>query len=281
MELIQELWIHTGKIGKSILAVLGISILYMFFRSFILRKLETLVADTNNDLDDRLVYFLKQFLGLMTLFCTVILVLRINEIAISPLLAGAGIAGVAIGFAAKETLADILSGIFLIADRPLRIGDRVMLERIGRHWGTWGDVVDIGIRRTQIRNTDGVIVNYPNSVLASSIIKNFSFLKQPVRVRIRFQVGYEADIDLTRIIALKAIYSISDVVPDSADIVLRSIWDDDQGHLMAGYLLEGRYRIDDIRRRTVIRSAVLEQIVKALRDNDIPYASQPVTVQKD
>ena len=48
------------------------------------------------------------------------------------------------------------------------------LERIGQHWGSWGDVVDIGLRRTKIRNPDGVVVNYPNSVLATSVITNFS-----------------------------------------------------------------------------------------------------------
>ena len=47
---------------------------------------------------------------------------------------------------------------------------RIKIERIGNHWGSWGDVIDIGMRRTQIRNTDGVIVNYPNSILANSVI---------------------------------------------------------------------------------------------------------------
>jgi len=97
--------------------------------------------------------------------------LKINGIAVSPILAGAGIFGVAVGFAAKETIADILAGIFLIIDRPIRIGDRVTIDKIGKHWGGWGDIIDIGLRRTIIRNTDGVVVNYPNSLLSSGIIK--------------------------------------------------------------------------------------------------------------
>jgi small-conductance mechanosensitive channel len=48
----------------------------------------------------------------------------------APVLAGAEIFGIAIGLAAKETLADILSGIYLIADRPIRIGDRIIIDNV-------------------------------------------------------------------------------------------------------------------------------------------------------
>jgi len=183
-----------------------------------------------------------------------------------------------LGLAAKELLADVLSGVFLIADRPIRVGDRVKIERIGRHWGSWGDVVDIGLRRTRIRNTDGVVVNYPNSLMANSVITNFSFEEKPVRVRIRFQVGYDADLELTRKVAIEAIEGVSAVIADSATIVVRSLWDDNQGHLMAGVLVEGRYRIEDVRKRTTVRSEVLERLLVALRKNGIPMASQPVRI---
>ena len=247
-----------------------------FFRLIIIHRLERLAAKTDNDLDDRLVHFVKQFLWAIALFVFVAIVLRINHIKISPLLAGAGIFGVALGFAAKETIADILSGIFLIADRPLRVGDRVKIENIGRHWGAWGDVVDIGLRRTRIRNTDGVVVNYPNSLLSNSIINNFSFDGNPIRVRVRFQVAYDADVDLTRKISLEAIQSVKYVIDDTAQIVVRSLWDDSRGHLMAGVLIEARYRIEDVRNRTVIRSKVLEKILEALNRHGIPLAAQPI-----
>ena len=65
------------------------------------------------------------------MFLAVLWVLKTYEVDISPLLAGAGIAGIALGFAAKELLADILAGMSLIADRPMRMGDRVKIERIG------------------------------------------------------------------------------------------------------------------------------------------------------
>jgi small-conductance mechanosensitive channel len=278
VESIFNLWNQFNQLGQTAIAVGFVLVFYHFIRWVVLHRMERFANQTTNDLDDRLVDFIKQFLWLVALFVAALLALRINHIEITPLLAGAGIAGIAVGLAAKELLADVLSGVFLIADRPIRVGDRVKIESIGRHWGSWGDVVDIGLRRTRIRNSDGVVVNYPNSLLSNSVITNFSSEEKPVRVRIRFQVGYDADIDLTRKVALEAIYSVPAVLPDSATIVVRSLWDDAQGHLMAGVLVEGRYRIEDVRKRTVVRSEVLEKLLKALQQNSIPMASQPVQI---
>ncbi|MBC8870854.1 MAG: mechanosensitive ion channel family protein [Planctomycetes bacterium] len=278
MESIINLWNECDRLCQSAIAVGAVLVVYLLIRWVVLHRVERLAIRTTNDLDDRLVDFIKQFLWLIALFVAALLVLRINDIEITPLLAGAGIVGIAVGLAARELLADVLSGVFLIADRPIRVGDRVKIESIGRHWGGWGDVVDIGLRRTRIRNTDGVVVNYPNSLLSNSVITNFSSEEKPMRVRIRFQVGYDADLDLTRKVAIEAIYSVPEVIRDSATIVVRSLWDDAQGHLMAGVLVEGRYRIEDVRKRTVVRSEVLERLLKALQQNGIPMASQPVQV---
>ena len=272
MEIVITYWQTLGKVSQSALAVLAALMIYWFFRTVILSKVEQAVAATSNDLDDRMVQFIKQFLWLIALFATVAIVLKINSIKISPLLAGAGIFGVSIGFAAKETIADILSGIFLITDRPIRVGDRVKIEQIGRHWGAWGDIEDIGLRRTRIRNTDGISVNYPNSLLANSVITNFSYSDTPVRVRIRLQVDFSADLEVTQRLIIDAIETCKEVIPGSAQVVVRSLWDDRGGHQLAGVLLEGRYNIENVRKRTAIRSIVLSKVLKSLRENHIPLA---------
>ncbi|MBW2182112.1 MAG: mechanosensitive ion channel, partial [Deltaproteobacteria bacterium] len=261
-----------GKVSQSAVAVLAALLMYWFFRTVILSRIERAVTATSNDLDDRMVQFIKQFLWLIALFATVAIVLKINSIKISPLLAGAGIFGVSIGFAAKETIADILSGIFLITDRPIRVGDRVKIEQIGRHWGAWGDIEDIGLRRTRIRNTDGISVNYPNSLLANSVITNFSYSDTPVRVRIRLQVDFSADLEVTQRLIIEAIETCKEVIPGSVQVVVRSLWDDRGGHQLAGVLLEGRYNIENVRKRTAIRSIVLSKVLKSLRENHIPLA---------
>ena len=269
-------WQSAPSLIQSLLVVLGTIFIFYIARFVVLRRLERLAAKTDNDFDDRLIHFLKQFLWLAALFAGLVLVLKVNGIEVGPVLAGAGIFGIAIGLAAKETLADILAGIFLIADRPIRIGDRIIIDKIGKHWGGWGDVVDIGLRRTTIRNTDGVIVNYPNAALASSTIKNFSMDPQPVRARIRFQTDYDADPALVKATTISAIEKIEGIIDGTTTVVIRSLWDDDQGHLLSGVLYEARYRLEDVKTRTTLRSQVLETLIREFRENEISMASFPV-----
>ena len=136
METLTEIWGQLNNIYKSISILIIAFLCYTLCRSLIIKKLQSLATSTANDFDDRFVYFVKQFFGIFALFSIAAILLKINGIQISPLLAGAGIIGVSLGFAAKETIADILAGIFLIADQPIRLGDRVKIERIGNHWGS-------------------------------------------------------------------------------------------------------------------------------------------------
>ncbi len=271
-------WSNLHAFVKSAM-VIGLMICgYFFLRHSVIRRIEKITSKTRNDLDDRVIDFAKQFLWVVMLLSCLVWVLRINNITVAPVLAGAGIFGVAVGFAAKETIADILSGIFLIIDRPLRIGDRITIDKIGKHWGSWGDVVDIGLRRTIIRNTDGVIVNYPNSLLSSGIIKNFSIDPSPVRARIRFQVDYSANPDQVRAIVFDATAKVPGILHDQTTVVIRSMWDDDLGHQLSGVLFEARYFLEDVKQRTTIRSKVLEGIITGFNEHNIPMASQPMSV---
>lgn len=271
-------WQALGQLERTLVWLGGGIVAYLVYRILVLRVLTRFAESTDNDLDDRLLLFVRRFFGIVLLFAVVLGVMHANDIEVSPLLAGAGIAGIAVGFAAKETLADILAGIFLIADRPMRVGDRVKVEFIGKDWGGWGDVVDIGLRRTRIRNTDGVVVNYPNALLASSVITNFSDEKEPRRVRVRFAVDYAADIPGAKEAAAAAVVGVAGVRPETVDVVTRSIWEDTRGHLLAGVLLEVRYRIDDVRERTRIRSRALEAILAGLRERGVPLAAPRVRV---
>ena len=233
---VEQFWSRLHNVEKSLIGLAILACGYYFLRHIVIQRIERFTAKTENDLDDRLIEFVKQFLGVFALFGGLIWLLKTNGISVSPVLAGAGIFGVAVGFAAKETIADILSGIFLIVDRPLRVGDRITIDRIGKHWGSWGDVLDIGLRRTTIRNTDGVIVNHPNSLLSSGIIKNFSINPSPVRARVRFQVDYSANPDQVREIVQSAVQKVDGIYHEQTTVVIRSMWDDDLGHQLSGVL---------------------------------------------
>jgi len=274
-------WLTELFVNPWVASVLVVVLAFLFVgvvRGVLLARLEDLASKTDNDLDDRLVHLAKSLLGFVVFFAAALLILDLHQVELTPFLAGAGIVGIAIGFAAKETLADILAGVFLITDRPMRVGDRVKLEFIGRDWGGWGDVLDVGLRRTKVRNTDGVVVNYPNSVLATSVITNFSEEKGPIRVRVRFQVDYDADVTQAMAVAETAIAAVDGVLPDTTQVVARSIWDPSRGHTTAGVLLEGRYLIADVRKRTGIRSRVLIDILAALKSGGVPLPASRLQI---
>jgi small-conductance mechanosensitive channel len=125
-------------------------------------------------------------------------------------LASAGVVGIAVGFAAKDTLANLFAGIFILADAPYKIGDYIVLDN-----GDRGLVRHIGLRSTKLLTRDDVEITIPNSIISNSRIINQS--GGPVkrfRLRIRFSVAYGTDIDQVRAITI-GIASAEKLVLDS------------------------------------------------------------------
>ena len=124
----------------------------------------------------------------------VYLFFHIWNIDMTAWLASAGIVGIAVGFAAKDTLANLFAGAFILADAPYKIGDYIVLENTQR-----GKVTNIGLRSTRILTRDDVEVTVPNSVIGnSSVINESGGPHVKYRVRVPIGVAYGSDIDLVR-----------------------------------------------------------------------------------
>jgi len=106
-------------------------------------------------------------------------------------LASAGIVGIAVGFAAKDTLANLFSGVFILADAPYKVGDFINLDS-----GERGEVQHIGLRSTRILTRDDIEVTIPNAVIGNAKIVNESGGRWPrERLRVSVGVAYGSDID--------------------------------------------------------------------------------------
>lgn len=121
------------------------------------------------------------------------LVLTIWNINVTPLLASAGIVGVLVALAAKDTVGNFFGGISIFIDRPFKIGDYIVLDGKER-----GEVVMIGIRSTRIKTRDDILITIPNSIIANSKIVNESAPQPQFRIRIPIGVSYGSDIDLVQ-----------------------------------------------------------------------------------
>jgi len=106
-------------------------------------------------------------------------------------LASAGVIGIAVGIAARDTLANLFAGFFIIAESPYKLGDYIVLDN-----GQRGEVTRVGIRSTRLLTRDDVEITVPNSEMANAKIINESGGRW-VKFRIRIQVGvaYGSDVD--------------------------------------------------------------------------------------
>ncbi|MCX7552716.1 mechanosensitive ion channel family protein [Marinicella sp. S1101] len=104
-------------------------------------------------------------------------------------LASAGVIGIAVGFAAKDTLANLFSGFFIIADTPYKVGDFVNLDS-----GERGMVTHVGMRSTRLLTRDDVEITIPNNVIGNAkIINESSGRWEKSRIRIKVGAAYGSD----------------------------------------------------------------------------------------
>ena len=125
------------------------------------------------------------------ILASLMVILSIWKINITPLIASAGIAGAAIALAAKDTIANFFGGLSVFADKPFKIGDFIVIDKVDR-----GEVVSIGIKSTRIKTLDDIMITIPNAIIAGSKIVNESAPTPNLRVRIPVNVAYGSDIDL-------------------------------------------------------------------------------------
>ena len=183
-------------IGTSMLVNLLVSIIVaswmraaLYISNSVLRALEkqhrfTLIEPRTVPLFDLTIKLGTILVGSYTL----LLIWGVNPIG---WLASAGIVGIAVGFAAKDTLANLFAGFFIVADAPYKIGDYINLDT-----GERGEVSAIGLRSTRLLTRDDVEITIPNGVIANAKIVNESggpYLK--IRNRIRVGVAYGSDVD--------------------------------------------------------------------------------------
>ncbi len=116
---------------------------------------------------------------------TLILIIAQFGVNVGPLIAGAGVIGVALGFGAQSLVKDIISGLFIIAENQYGVGDVVDLD------GTSGQVQHITLRSTVLRDLDGIVHHVPNGTIerASNLSSEHS------GVNLNIGVAYDSDLD--------------------------------------------------------------------------------------
>ena len=192
------------------------------------------------------------------------------NININGILASAGVLGVVLGLAAKDTVANFFAGVFLMADSPFKEGDYIMLET-----GERGYVKNMGLRSTRFMTRDDIEITIPNSVIAAAKIINESGgsgVEDIERVRISLQVAYGSDVDQVKDILQSIAINNKDVL-DNPDprVRFREFAD-------SGIRLELLFWIFKPETRGRIVDTVNTEIYKQFKQNGvtIPYPTMKV-----
>lgn len=179
-----------------------------------------LIAASGTNLDETTLPLINRGVRILVVVLGIVIALDRLGMEIQPFLAGAGVLGVALSFAAKDTLSNLIAGVLLILDRPFQVGDRVELWTAPTETGTWGDVVEIGLRATKIRNPDNLVVVVPNNEIMQRDIVNYTMSGDHIRLRIPFAVAYESDIDRAKEALIATALEVEGVKPQPAPIVI-------------------------------------------------------------
>jgi small conductance mechanosensitive channel len=139
--------------------------------------------------------FLLMALKYVVLIAGVVMALQELGLNVTTILEGLGIIGLALGFAAKDTLSNIIAGFFLFWDKPFVIGDLIEVS------DEYGEVREITMRTTRIVTVDGKLVSFPNSVIVNSKIRSYT-LSPHLRLDIDVTIGVNEKITEAREVIL-------------------------------------------------------------------------------
>ncbi|MBU1904055.1 MAG: mechanosensitive ion channel [Proteobacteria bacterium] len=236
-----------------------------------------LTTRTDTHMDDVIIDLTKKFAGIAIYVAGGIMAMDRLGLNVMPFVAGAGVAGIAIGFAAKDTLSNLISGILLIIDRPLKVGDRIEVWSAPKNSSTWGDVVSIGLRATKIRTTDNIIIIIPNNILMNRDIVNYTAISDEIRVRIPIGISYESNLKKAKEIIIRVSLELDWVMKDRAPkVVVKSFGD-------SSVDLEARVWIRDPRKRIDTISYITDRVKEVFDEEkiEIPYPKRDIYIKRE
>jgi small conductance mechanosensitive channel len=146
---------------------------------------ETMSEEAEKKREDTLIQIFNGALRIILLVIALLMILQEAGLEIAPILAGAGIVGLAVGFGAQYLIRDIITGLFLIIENQYRIGDVIKIDETG------GTVEKITLRMTTLRDINGTVHHIPHGEIkrVSNLSKNFA------RVNLDIGISYKSNLE--------------------------------------------------------------------------------------
>ena len=241
-------------IPKLSAALLIFLLFYVVYR--ILFKVIRRVLNRSKRVDVGLEALLTKTYRVVAMVFILVMVLDQLGLNVAALLAGLSIAGIAVGFAARDTLENFISGISILMDRPFRIGDNVQVD------GTFGTVEEITLRSTRLRTLNNEIMVMPNIQMINQKLINHTMLNT-LRVEIPFGIAYKEYPQEAREVVLKLTEGDERLHDDyKSEVVVLGLNDSSVDMALRVFLRNPKLEVP-------VRLEYIEKVREALREADI------------
>lgn len=232
--------------------------------------IENWAATTDSPVDDQLAPLATKSLKVVVVIVGVLVVLENLKFEVTAVLAGLGIGGVALAFAAQDTVANVFGTITILLDTPFKLGDRV---KIG---DTEGTIEEVGFRSTQIRTLYNSIVTLPNSVVAKEKIDNLTERNNVFRFRTVLGFTYNSTADqLSKFCDQFHYYLKQDAKVDQERITVNFC---DLAESSMNVLVNFHYKLDDVSQETFVNQTYFFEICKIAAQLKLDFAFPTRTV---
>jgi small-conductance mechanosensitive channel len=227
---------------------------------------------TGTGLDRQVMPLLEKLVSIFLVGTALIITLKHFNYDILSLVTALGIGSLAIGMAAKDTLANMISGFTLMIDRPFRIGDRIQLAS-----GQWGDVTDIGLRSTKIKTADNTLLIIPNAELCNTTLINLAFPDVRAKGRVNVAVDYGSDVAMVKQLLVEIAGEVPEILADPQPEAYFVSFGESALNL-ALFLWVGEYT-----RVFPVTDRLNTTIITRFRERgiDIPYPTRTVLLEKE
>ncbi len=253
--------------------IIGLVVFLVFYAiwNMINRFLRPLLLRSNSD--ETTISFFETVLKYLVLGLGVIVALDSIGIQTTGIIASLGIAGLTIGFAAKDALSNLIAGLLIFFDRPFVIGDLVEID------DQYGTVEKITLRSTRIVTRDGKMLAVPNIEIINKTVASYTNFPH-LRLDVALTIAPEEDIDRVRRLLLNVVERDTDYLnKPSPRVVLTEVNDYNITVELQAWLRDERQHIE---KRFELREKMLETLLR--EDVDMPYETiryVPVDIPSD
>lgn len=199
------------SVGQLVISFAGLGLTFLVSR--LVRRLLTRRVLIYGNLDGGTQFVVLRVIHYLVLAAGIAVILQTNHIDLSALTVFASVLGLGIGFGLQNIASNFVSGILLLFERPIKVGDFVSVG------DTFGEVTEISIRSTRVTTADNVTMIIPNSDFVTNQVTNWSYGDPKIRLRVPVGVAYGSDTQLVSDLLYRAAREHPAVLTEPTPIV--------------------------------------------------------------